>query len=183
MSRIYDGRSSIWHDGTPLAHCWMTRFDHKRRSMSRRAISSAITAKLQSDSNLQQHTTLSNPQIPALIDLCLKTSYFVNDGNYHQQIHCAVMDLPRQMSRDYRGRKTDHNVVIVSETCSKVYTIYEKLNHCHILTMADLACDMLLAHCWRTRIDRKRRSTHHRGISPVGPQSWSCPLPGAPHAP
>ncbi|XP_053380090.1 uncharacterized protein LOC128548728 [Mercenaria mercenaria] len=53
-----------------------------------------IKDKLSTDTTLSQRTPLSADRVTRLLELCLKCTYFVYDGQYYLQIHGAAMGSP-----------------------------------------------------------------------------------------
>ena len=53
-----------------------------------------VKQRLTQDPSLPQRTQMSIPQIVTLLEFCLKTTYFLFQGKYYEQVHGAVMCFP-----------------------------------------------------------------------------------------
>ena len=53
-----------------------------------------IRARLELDTTLHERTPLQVPDVVKLLELCLKCTYFVFQGEFYQQIHGASMGSP-----------------------------------------------------------------------------------------
>ena len=53
-----------------------------------------ITNKLENDQQLQQRTSMSVSQITSLLEYCLRSTYFVFQGEYYEQLEGAAMGSP-----------------------------------------------------------------------------------------
>lgn len=53
-----------------------------------------IQARLEDDNTLSERTRLSAKHVAKLLEVCLKCTYFVYNGNFYQQIHGAAMGSP-----------------------------------------------------------------------------------------
>ena len=53
-----------------------------------------IKNKLENDQQLQQRTSMSVSQITSLLEYCLRSTYFVFQGEYYEQLEGAAMGSP-----------------------------------------------------------------------------------------
>ena len=53
-----------------------------------------IKNRLENDQQLQQRTSMSVSQITSLLEYCLRSTYFVFQGGYYEQLEGAAMGLP-----------------------------------------------------------------------------------------
>ena len=53
-----------------------------------------VKQRLTQDPSLPQRTKMSIPQIVTLLEFCLKNTYFLFQGKYHEQVHGAAMGSP-----------------------------------------------------------------------------------------
>ena len=53
-----------------------------------------VQKKLQQDTLLFQRTSMSIPKIVNLLEVCLKNTYFLFQGNYYEQVYGAAMGSP-----------------------------------------------------------------------------------------
>ena len=53
-----------------------------------------VQQKLQQDLTLHNRTNMSIPYIIQLLEFCLKSTYFLFQGKYYEQVHGAAMGFP-----------------------------------------------------------------------------------------
>ena len=53
-----------------------------------------IKNKLENDQQLQQRTSMSVSQVTSLLEYCLRSTYFVFQGEYYEQLEGAAMGSP-----------------------------------------------------------------------------------------